>query len=72
MEKTTFLNHISQLYEIPAKTIFSDREDILEKKLLAKFVSYMPQENHLINGTILENIALGVEKDKLKKNLKTL
>jgi ATP-binding cassette subfamily C protein len=69
--KTTFLNHISQLYEIPAKTIFSDREDVLEKKnYWQNLVSYMPQENHLINGTIVENIALGVEKDKLnKKNL---
>mgnify|MGYP001162184401 CR=1 FL=1 len=69
--KTTLLNHISQLYEIPGETILSDGIDVrLRKREWKKLVSYMPQENYLINGTIIENIALGIEKDRInQKNL---
>lgn len=64
--KTTLLNHISQLYEIPVNTIKSDDKDILpKKKEWQNLVSYMPQENYLINGSIIENIALGIEKNKI-------
>lgn len=64
--KTTFLNHLSQLYEIPKNTLFSKKTDISTvKKEWQKIVSYMPQENNLINGSIVENIALGVEADRI-------
>ncbi len=69
--KTTLLNHISQLYEIPNNTILIDDIDIhSKKKEWQNLVSYMSQENYLINGSIIENIALGVEKDEINtKNL---
>ena len=66
--KTTFLNHISQLYEIPNNTILSDGIDTYTRKIeWQNLVSYMPQENYLINGSIIENIALGVETNKVNK-----
>lgn len=67
--KTTLLNHISHLYEIPSMTILSDGDDIRPRKRdWQNLLSYMTQENHLINGTIIENIALGVETNKINKN----
>ncbi len=64
--KTTFLNCISQLYEIPSQSILSDDLDISSRiREWQNLVSYMPQENHLIHGSIIENIALGVEKNNI-------
>ena len=71
--KTTFLNHVSQLYEPFKNTIISDGIDTFNKKRAwQNLVSYMPQENELINGTLIENIALGINADKVNsKNLKS-
>ena len=67
--KTTFLNHLSLLYDIPKGTIFSDEKDILDnKKEWHNILSYMPQENNLINGSIIENIALGIEPNKINSS----
>jgi ATP-binding cassette, subfamily B, bacterial PglK len=64
--KTTFLNHVSQLYEPFKNTIISDGMDTFNKKRAwQNLVSYMPQENELINGTLIENIALGIDVDKV-------
>ena len=64
--KSTFLNHVCQLYENSKDIIFSDGIDIsLKKREWQNLVSYMPQENNLISGSIAENIALGVEKNKI-------
>jgi ATP-binding cassette, subfamily B, bacterial PglK len=70
--KSTFLNHLCQLYGNSMNIIFSDGMDIsLRKREWQNLVSYMPQENNLINGSIIENIALGVEKNKINyENLK--
>jgi len=71
--KTTFLNHVSQLYETSKETIIIDGIDTFNKKReWQNLVSYMPQENDLINGTLVENIALGIESDKIdSKSLKS-
>ena len=53
------------------KEFFSNGDDIsLKRREWQNLVSYMPQENNIINGTIEENIALGISKDKIDlKNL---
>ena len=71
--KSTFLNHLCQLYENTKDIIFSDGIDIYSRKReWQNLLSYMPQENNLINGSIIENIALGVRRSiKLKIRART-
>ncbi len=69
--KSTFLNHFCELYQNSKGVFFSNGDDIsLKRREWQNLVSYMPQENNIINGTIEENIALGISKDKIDlKNL---
>ena len=65
------MNHFCELYQNSKGVFFSNGDDIsLKRREWQNLVSYMPQENNIINGTIEENIALGISKDKIDlKNL---
>ena len=67
--KTTFINHLCLLYLTKPNTIFCDEVEISSKSQeWKKIISHMPQENIILNDTILKNIALGFEKSEIDKN----
>ncbi len=68
--KSTLVNLILGLLKPDEGKILLDNENIFNG--LSKwydFLGYIPQDIYLINDTILKNIALGVDEDKINKSL---
>ena len=68
--KSTLVNLILGLLKPDEGKILLDNENIFDG--LSKwydFLGYIPQDIYLINDTILKNIALGVDEDKINKSL---
>ncbi len=59
--KSTFVNLLCRLYQVPKGSIFIDGLDIndIPLKTLRKSVGYVPQETFLFSETIQQNIAFG-------------
>ena len=74
--KTTLINlMLGLLYPSKGEIIINDKVPALQTNI-HKIMSYTPQDSFLINGNILENIALGsemkdIKKEKIFKILKT-
>lgn len=64
--KTTLIKLIMGYYEIPKDTIFLDHKDIskFDVNSVRSEISYVNQNNKLLNGTIYENIQYGNEISK--------
>ncbi len=62
--KSTLVEAIPRLIDIPAQSIFIDGVDITTLKLtsLRQIIGYAPQEAFLFSTTIAENIAFGCER----------
>ena len=58
--KTTLVNLILRIYNVPDGTLFLDGKDVnsLPIKTVRKFAAYVPQDNFLFSDTIANNIAL--------------
>jgi ABC-type multidrug transport system fused ATPase/permease subunit len=69
--KSTLLNILLRLYEEQSGGIYIDGEKIEKSKLTAwyKLLSYVPQNITLLDGTILENIAFGINANEIDYNL---
>lgn len=69
--KTTLLNILLRLYEEQGGGIYVDDVKIDRNKIVQwyKIVSYVPQNTILLDGSIAENIAFGIEKNKMNLNL---
>lgn len=64
--KSTLLNIITGLIKPQSVDIKVDKQNLKNANYkLDGAIGYVPQEVFLINGTILENIALGIEKKKI-------
>ena len=65
--KTTLLNILLRLYREQSGGIYVDNEKLDENNLEAwyKLVSFVPQNITLFDGTIADNIAFGVPRDKI-------
>lgn len=67
--KSTLLNIIIGLIKPQTVDIKIDEKKLENKNYkLDGIIGYVPQDIFLINGTILENIALGIDKKKLDKD----
>ena len=67
--KSTLLNIIIGLIKPQTVDIEIDEKKLENKNYkLDGMIGYVPQDIFLINGTILENIALGIDKKKLDKD----
>ena len=67
--KSTLLNIIIGLIKPQTVDIKIDEKKLENKNYkLDGMIGYVPQDIFLINGTILENIALGIDKKKLDKD----
>lgn len=68
--KSTLINIILGLYEPSKGKVILDNT-VLNSSLLNswhKTISYVPQNPVLVEGSILENIAFGIERDQLDRN----
>ena len=65
----SFIEIILGLLPISSGKIFVDSQEITQENLIAwqHSISYVPQQVFLLNGTIAENVALGVEIHKINK-----
>lgn len=65
--KTTLLNILLRLLEETSGGMFVDDTKIEKSNLSAwyKLVSYVPQNITLLDGSIIENIAFGIQKDEI-------
>ena len=59
--KTTLVNLLLRLYNVPKGTIFIDDKDIMELdiKSVREAIGYVPQDNFLFSDKITNNIAFG-------------
>lgn len=69
--KSTLLNILLRLYEEQSGGIYIDDTKIEKSKLKAwyKLISYVPQNITLLDGTITENIAFGVNNNEIDQKL---
>ena len=69
--KTTLLNILLRLYKEQEGGIYVDNQKIDDANLYSwyQLVSYVPQNITLLDGTIAENIAFGMERSKVDKEL---
>lgn len=73
--KTTLISLMTGLYEIEDNKIFINNVDIKKynKKYLRDYISYMPQEAGIFQGTLKENLLMGFSyKINIEKKLKEL
>ncbi len=73
--KTTLMNLLLRLYEVPDNKIFIDNKDInsLDLALLRESICYITQDNFLFSTTIKENISLfkdDFDDDEIKESTK--
>tara|TARA_B100001778_G_C18576390_1_gene625180 strand:- start:436 stop:1710 length:1275 start_codon:yes stop_codon:yes gene_type:complete len=69
--KTTFINVImSLLSPQDGELILNDKkiENSLDEKRLQSIIAYLPQETFIMHGTILDNVAFGVNADEVDLN----
>ena len=61
--KTTLVDLITRIYNVPDGTLFVDGEDVntIPIKALRKHIAYVPQDNFLFSDTISSNIAFAFE-----------
>jgi ABC-type multidrug transport system fused ATPase/permease subunit len=69
--KTTLLNILLRLYEEQEGGILIDNTKVTRNNLQEwyRLVSYVPQNTTLLDGTILQNIAFGIEEQKTNSAL---
>lgn len=68
--KTTFVDILLGLLSPTSGTIYADGVDIFKNiRAWQANLAYVPQSIYLIDGTIQENIALGIPKDKIDRKL---
>ena len=69
--KTTLVSLIMRFYDCPAKSIFIDGNDIRDYSLktLLKNIALVSQDTLLFADTIKNNIAYGMDKNKVEKEL---
>ena len=65
--KTTLVNSLLRLYNIPKGSIFIDGHDLMECdiKSIRDAIGYVPQDNFLFSDKITNNIAFGIKKKDL-------
>lgn len=65
--KSTLLDVILGLLPVKSGSIFCDDVDITKYSYmdLSHLVGYVPQYIHLIEGTLLENVAIGIEENRI-------
>ncbi|WP_267256626.1 ABC transporter ATP-binding protein [Coxiella endosymbiont of Ornithodoros maritimus] len=62
--KTTLVDVILGLLPVKSGSIFCDDIDITNSRMdLSHLVGYVPQHTHLLDGTLLDNIALGISEE---------
>lgn len=61
--KTTLVNLLLKLYQVPDGTIFIGDQDInrIPVKVLRHMMGYVPQDNFLFSKTVLYNVGFGTE-----------
>ena len=61
--KTTVVDLILRIYNVPDKTLFIDGQDVndISIKSLRKFLAYVPQDNFLFSDTIENNISFATD-----------
>ncbi len=61
--KTTIVDLILRIYNVPDKTLFIDGKDVngISIKSLRKFLAYVPQDNFLFSDTIENNISFATD-----------
>ena len=72
--KSTLLNIITGILKVKDMKLYIDKKKLINRKFELTSLGYVPQETFLINGTILDNIALGkdtknINDSKIKKIL---
>ena len=72
--KSTLLNIITGILKVKDMKLYIDKKKLVNRKFELTSLGYVPQETFLINGTILDNIALGkdtknINDSKIKKIL---
>lgn len=69
--KTTFLDIIIGLLEPNTGKIILDGKEtsLVDNSYWKNIVSYVPQFNYLTNDTLIKNIAIGIEEEKIDKDL---
>ncbi len=67
--KTTIVDLILRIYNVPDGTLFLDGRDIntIPIKTVRKFSAYVPQDNFLFSDTVANNIALSLENCQREK-----
>lgn len=67
--KTTLVDLLVRMYNVPKNTIFIDGQDIMDVTVesIRQGVAYVTQENILFSKTIAHNIGLGVDKINQKE-----
>ncbi|MCT4563636.1 MAG: ABC transporter ATP-binding protein/permease [Maledivibacter sp.] len=70
--KTTLVNLLLRVYNVPDQRIFFDDQDIMKIPLnkLRENIGYVPQDNFLFSDTISRNIAFGVDNLEIDKVMK--
>ncbi|MFW0079277.1 MAG: ABC transporter ATP-binding protein [Coxiella endosymbiont of Haemaphysalis qinghaiensis] len=65
--KSTLLDVILGLLPVKSGSIYCDNVDITKHSHmdLSHLVGYVPQHTHLIEGTLLENVAIGIEENHI-------
>ena len=65
--KSTLLDVILGLLPVKSGSIYCDNVDITKHNHmdLSHLVGYVPQHTHLIEGTLLENVAIGIEENHI-------
>lgn len=67
--KTTLVKLLLNFYSIEKGQILIDGNNILDikKEALRERIAYVPQETFLFSGTILENLAMGLENEDMEE-----
>lgn len=67
--KTTLAKLLLNLYPLEEGEILIDNNNILDikKEVLRTKIAYVPQETFLFSGTIMENLALGIERISMEE-----
>lgn len=70
--KTTLVDLLLHLYQVPRGMIFFDGQDIRDIPLnvLRNNIAYVPQDNFLFSDTLENNIAFGIHKKNAEKVMK--
>lgn len=64
--KSTFLDILVGLIDKTDGEIFVDKKEVKNLSFLRKKIGYVPQEIFLFEGDVIDNIAFGVEREKIQ------